>query len=58
MEKTIKEWFEYLPNDIKRKALNNFDGNEDEILTSLSDAIDGAFNWASTSEGHDYWRSI
>ena len=61
MDKTIEEWFEYLPNDIKQKAINNIEkGNNisNRSVKSLEQAIDASFNWKGTDEGHDYWREI
>lgn len=63
MKKTIKEWFDYLPEDIKRLALiNNINDNKanrmDLKFDNLVEAIDHAFFWADTSKGQDYWSDI
>lgn len=58
--KTIKEWFETIPDSkIRQKALNNlgksFDPSEKE---SLREAFYYAFAWEFSPEGHDYWQKI
>ena len=59
MEKTVKEWFELLPIEIREKAISN---TKPHLLEStdfkLSMAICGAFNWNESPEGHDFWEKI
>jgi hypothetical protein len=57
--KTTREWYNELPNDIKIKALANtkcttIDSND----ASLSEALLGAFLWADTPEGMNYWGEV
>lgn len=57
--KTVKQLLEFLPNDIKEKALKN--AENEGILNyralTLSDAIN-TFNWARTPEGDGYWSTF
>ena len=58
MEKTVREWFDYLPNNVKQKALNNVNSSIlNEKTKSLYLAIN-AFSWADTDEGYTYWSKI
>lgn len=59
MEKTIKEWLEELPEPYSTQALNN----ADELLLNCtygtqSEALEEAFVWFATEEGHDYWEQL
>lgn len=63
--KTLKEWLEELPTEVKEKALNNvykLNINPELALRyreeSLKSAIMGAFIWMETEEGNDYWYNI
>lgn len=63
--KTIKEWLEELPTEIKEKAFYNvhrltvFPNIILEFKEgSIKDAISSAFIWECTDEGHEYWESI
>ena len=54
--KTVKDWFELLPKDIRVKAYANtykFKLNTKE--SSLFKALDSSFVWANSPEGQDYW---
>lgn len=56
MSKTIREWFEELPEPYRTQALKNASvdklGEESE---SLAKALFIAFVWMETREGLDYW---
>lgn len=57
--KTIKEWFNDLPEDVREKALRNTDDLRLESTElSLKSALIGAFAWEDTPEGGDYWGKI
>jgi hypothetical protein len=61
--KTIKEWFQLLPQAIRDKASYNYitqsgvDMYEASTKDSLKDAIN-SFTWIDTPEGVDYWIAI
>lgn len=58
-EKTIKEWLQELPEELREKALGY---THEELLdieiSSLRGALYGAFAWEETPEGHTYWCNI
>ncbi len=57
--KTIKKWFEYLPETIKQQAINNLKRkNINHKADSLAAAINNGFVWAETPEGDRYWQEI
>lgn len=59
MEKPIRKWLHELPEPIRTRALKNMrDIKKDVVLTSISDAIIGAFDWDSTKQGYDYWNDL
>ena len=61
----VKDLLLLLPEDIASKALTNFrthnfnnPGNFDyKEAYSMSAAIN-SFHWASTPEGHEFWRNL
>lgn len=61
--KTIKEWYNLLPDAIKEKAIENILSQHSTLVyenlecESLKDAIN-YFYWERTSQGHEYWRCI
>ena len=57
--KTVKEWFETLPQPIRSKALNNLDPESaDERTKTLYDALVVGFTWSRTPEGNTHWSKI
>ena len=54
--KTVKEWFEELPDGIRDLALANLKNNGTAV--SLSQALAGSFSWDNTAEGIDFWASV
>lgn len=59
MKKTIKEWLEDLPEPYRTQALNNTDEDLLEITEETqSEALNTAFWWSETKEGHDYWSQL
>jgi hypothetical protein len=59
MEKTIREWFNELPEDIREKAIANTREDElDELDSSSRNAMLIAFLWSKSPEGHSYWSDI
>jgi hypothetical protein len=61
--RTIKEWYQLLPQAIRQKAEFNcitqlgVDKYETINVSSLSDAVN-FFVWSDTPEGSEYWRTI
>ena len=65
MEKTIREWYEELPEPYRTKALANCEkqspeGHEvlDSPSRSKSTAIATGFLWQDTPEHEDYWKEV
>ncbi len=59
MSKTIYDWYQELPDHIRRKALMNARVDICGIKSdSLYDAIAGAFDWEKTPEGKGYWENV
>ena len=57
--KTIKKWFNELPEDVREKALRNADaGNVDLEVENLKVALATAFQWYTPPEGFVYWEQI
>lgn len=57
--KTIREWFDLLPEDIRERALRNTDNERhDWSLGSLAEALLSAFLWRTTIEGHSHWERV
>lgn len=61
--KTIKEWFDQLPQPQRHEAINNvINQHSPEHLTantfSLSNALRISFSWEDTDEGFLYWFKI
>lgn len=62
--KTIKEWFNLLPNSIKELAIKNcISCQGEEFLntyktSSLADALYNAFTFSETEQGFSYWDKI
>ena len=54
--KTIKEWFETLPIDIKDMALKNmYVVRSEEISPDAATALSRGFIWERSPEGDDFW---
>lgn len=57
--KTVRQWFEELPEPYRTQALAN---TEEEMLDidddSVAGSLLGAFRWDSSLEGHEYWQDI
>lgn len=59
MTKTIREWADELPPDVREKFLANLDDKYGTFAaTTLTNAILGAFLWFKTPEGNDYWKNV
>lgn len=68
MKKTITEWFAELPEDVRQKAMVNYEQRmmsiEDDKnirmfkFSSLKMALSCAFLWCESPERHDYWEKI
>jgi len=57
--KTIKQWFNELPEPQKTEALENTPKLiKENIADDLEDAIYSAFRWDRTKQGYDYWQKI
>lgn len=56
---TIKDWFQYLPADVRQKAIANTPKDElDWTVSSLRQAVMCAFLFKTSKEGEDYWVAI
>jgi hypothetical protein len=61
--KTIKEWYQLLPQAIREKATDNYiiqrsvEMYETRTADSLKDAIN-SFTWSDTPQGQEYWDTI
>lgn len=59
MKKTIREWYNKLPQQIKKEAIKNTPKKELKLKAScLSDAIQGGFVWTDTKQGYKFWDSV
>ena len=59
MEKTIKEWFNELPDGYRERALCNLKEPECEwIVEYMDDALCAGFDWNETSEGVGFWAGL
>lgn len=63
--KTIKEWFDELPEPIKSEALFYLEREKERGIdislfqpTDLGNALSLAFNWAETDKDYYYWEEI
>jgi len=56
--KTIKEWLSELPEPARSQALDNYEGPENRMASSILEALMIAFIWEATVEGWDYWNNI
>jgi hypothetical protein len=59
--KTILQWYEMLPKDIRDKAIANYDSSfyrgTDEV-ESIRYALARGFNWNRTPQRWDYWQDV
>lgn len=64
--KTIRQWFEELPEPYREKAIRNM---EEQVLThkhiypdnkvyDQETALYSGFVWSSTEEGIEYWSDV
>jgi len=60
--KTYLEWFNELPEPYRTEAIDNIRARDEDRLSlttrKLSTAIDSAFTWSNTPQGHDYWSRL
>ena len=57
--KTIKEWLNDLPEEVREKALRNARKDSLDVKRiSFKKALAGAFIWYKSPEGHKYWNEI
>lgn len=57
--KTVREWFNELPEPIRGMALENiFPENEGKIFKSLKDALQLSFWWSETKQDYDFWEYV
>jgi len=58
--KTIREWLNELPEDIRVRAFRNVVKPErlEWEGSNLKQALMGAFDWRDTSENHDFWELV
>jgi len=55
--KTIREWFNELPNGMMKEALKMCDAGE-VPADKLSEAICQGFTWDESPSGHSYWEGV
>lgn len=59
MEKTIREWLEELPEPYRTQALENTSKTNLQIFVSnIKTAIQFAFIWSDSDQGHNYWSDL
>lgn len=63
MELTARQWLERIADpDLRKKALDNLEKFPKETdntkYDSIDTALDWAFQWFKTPEGHSYWYDI
>lgn len=63
VRKTIGVWLQELPRDYHQAAVSNAygQGQSHRLLLdakSLTDAVTGAFDWGTSSEGTVFWRKV
>jgi hypothetical protein len=57
--KTVRQWLETLPKELRESALKQVDKHSSNInVESLSIAIDASFFWHITKEGAEFWDSF
>jgi hypothetical protein len=57
--KTIREWYNELPEEVREKALANTAEDElDTMEPDLYNALAGMFWWEETPEGFLYWAEV
>ena len=57
--KTRFDFFHTLPKAIADRVFANADVyNLSSRVTCMTEALGGAFEWAKSLEGHDYWEGI
>lgn len=61
--KTIKEWLNLLPEEIKQEAINETIKLNCKIRLkskepSLEEALLGMFTWDKSTRGNFYWRDV
>lgn len=59
MTKTIREWFDELPEPQRSQAIENMHKTlQNKVIPSLSMAIRAGFQWSGSTQGFIYWRNI
>jgi len=57
--KTVLEWLHMLPEPYRSRAIANANENNAELKRfTLQYAIQTAFVWENSPEGHDYWSEV
>lgn len=58
--KTIKQWFELLPEPTRKLALERAAeaSNLNVPALTFASALDKAFIWDSTDEGSSFWKAV
>lgn len=57
--RTIRQWLETLPDGYRERALANMvEGQGDSERDDLGGALDSAFYWEGSPEGHEFWSTI
>lgn len=57
--KTIKEWYNELPEDVREKAINNTCKRLlSKRVKNVKTALFYGFSWIGSNEGCDYWLNV
>jgi len=58
MSKTVRQWFQELPQWFIQLALTNMT-NPDKEVEKMSDALgEGVKKWETTPEGREFWQTL
>jgi len=58
MSKTVMEFLNDLPPDVREKALNNLNQNQEMPVENMQEALIEAFDWEDGKDGPFYWASV
>lgn len=56
--KTVKQWFNTLPEPLKSEALEQSKDNWKFEHSSLSLALVFGFSWSTSPSGQEFWESL
>jgi hypothetical protein len=53
-----RSYYKDLPSRIQDMALANCEGDDKKLFETGKHSLSAAFNWSTTSEGHDFWENV